>query len=60
MKKKFGDETRSIGVDPITGEYYLTIPEWIMNEASWYEDTQIKFTIEADEVILREYDEEWK
>lgn len=56
MKKKFGEEIKSVEIDPITGEYHLVIPEWIINEVSWYEETQIKFTIEGNEVILREYD----
>ena len=47
-------EKCSIQVDPITGQYYLTIPESIINELSWYEDTEISFKIEGDEVVLSE------
>jgi len=56
MKKKFGDIFESIGVDPISGEYYIKIPEQVMNEMEWYEDTQICFKIEGNEVILSERD----
>jgi hypothetical protein len=52
IKTKTGFE--SIEVDPISGEYYITIPEQIMNELSWYEDTEISFKIEGDEVVLTE------
>lgn len=52
MKKN--KEIKSLQIDPITGEYYITIPEWIINEFSWYEDTEIKFNIEGNEVILAE------
>ncbi len=55
MKKNQGDEVRTIQVDPITGDYYVIIPEWIANELSWYEDTDIKFTVDGDEVILSEH-----
>ena len=56
MQKNSGGSIRSIQVDPITGEYYLIIPEWIANELSWYEDTEIKFNMEGNEVLLSEYD----
>jgi len=54
MKKNFGDNFRSLEVDPITGEYYVIIPEWIINELSWYEDTEIEFSLEGDELVLKE------
>jgi hypothetical protein len=54
MKKNSGDIFESLQVDPISGEYYLVVPEEIVNELSWYEDTEIQFSIEGDEVILSE------
>jgi bifunctional DNA-binding transcriptional regulator/antitoxin component of YhaV-PrlF toxin-antitoxin module len=54
MRKNSGEEKRAIQVDPISGEYYIVIPEWVANELSWYEDTEIKITVEGDEVILSE------
>ena len=54
MKKNSGEEIRVIEVDPISGEYYITIPQWITNDLSWYEDTEIKFTLDGNEIILSE------
>jgi hypothetical protein len=54
MKKKSADIFESIEVDPISGDYYIKIPEQIMNELEWYEDTQIRFSVEGNEVILSE------
>lgn len=54
MKKNSGNIFESLQVDPISGEYYLVVPEEIVNELSWYEDTEIRFSIEGDEVILSE------
>jgi hypothetical protein len=54
MKKNSGNIFESIEVDPITGNYYIKIPEQIMNELSWYEDTQISFNLEGNEVVLSE------
>jgi hypothetical protein len=55
MQKNSGKNIRPIQVDPITGEYYVIIPEWIANDLSWYEDTEIKFNVEGNEVLLSEY-----
>ena len=54
MKKNSGKIFESVQVDPISGEYYVIIPEVVANELSWYEDTEISFKIEGDEVILTE------
>ena len=56
MKKNSGDIFESIEIDPISGQYFINIPEQVMNELEWYEDTKIKFSIEAGEVILTEVD----
>lgn len=58
MKKNRGGETQPLQVDPITGEYYVIVPEWITNELSWYEDTEICFSVEGDELILSEKNNE--
>ena len=54
MKKNSGEIFESVQVDPITGDYYLIIPEIVANELSWYEDTEISFKIEGNDVILTE------
>lgn len=55
MKKNFGEKSQPLQVDPISGEYYLVIPEDVVNELSWYEDTEIVFNLEGNEVILSEH-----
>ena len=59
MKKNPGEIFESVQVDPITGDYYVIIPESIANELSWYEDTQISFKVEGNDVILTEQ-EDWQ
>ena len=54
MKKNPGEIFESVQVDPISGDYYLIIPESIANELSWYEDTEISFKVEGNDVILTE------
>jgi antitoxin component of MazEF toxin-antitoxin module len=54
MKKNSGENIQRIQVDAITGDYYIIIPEWMINELSWYEDTEIKIAVDGDELILSE------
>jgi hypothetical protein len=56
MKKNSENIFAPIEIDPITGEYFIKLSEQIMNELEWYEDTQIKFSIEGSEVVLTEVD----
>ena len=52
--KRNEETTQRIEIDPISGEYYVVIPEWVANELSWYEDTEIQFVLDGNEVVLSE------
>lgn len=54
MKKNRGEIFESIQIDPISGGYYLIIPESFINELSWYEDTEISLKLEGNEIVLSE------
>jgi hypothetical protein len=54
MKKNSGKNFEALQVDPITGDYYVVIPEWIVNELSWYEDSEIIFSLEGTDLVLTE------
>lgn len=54
MQKNSDEIFESIQVDPITGKYFIFLPEQIVNELEWYEDANIQITIEGDELILSE------
>ena len=58
MKKNSGKNFESLQVDPSTGEYYVVIPEWIVNELSWYEDSEINFSLEGTDLVLTEKEED--
>ena len=58
MKKNSGKNFQILQVDPITGEHYITIPEWIVNELSWYEDSEINFSLEGTDLVLTEKEED--
>ena len=57
MKKNPDEILTSIETDMVTGEYYTIIPEWIMNDMSWYEGTELRFNIDTEEVIITEKDD---
>jgi len=56
MKKNFAENFQPLQVDPISGDYYLIIPEQFVNELAWYEDTEIsiKLDLEGSDLILSE------
>ena len=57
MRKNPDELKTTIEIDPVTGEYYTIIPEWIINDQGWYEGTNLQFNIDADDIILSEADE---
>ena len=54
MKKNPGEIFEYLQIDPISGQYFITVPEQIVNELEWYEDTKIKFLVDGSDLILSE------
>ena len=52
MKKNSGKIFESIQIDSVTNHYYVEIPEWVINDFGWYEDTVIQLTLDGDEIII--------
>ena len=52
--KKYQDSTSPIAVDPITNEYKITVPEWIVNEFDWYEDTKLVWVVNNEGIHIQE------
>jgi len=59
MKHDSKSQIQPITTDPITGEYKLTIPEWMINEYGWYEGMNLEWFIDIDGIHILE-EEEWK
>ena len=57
MEKNSGGQITSIEISNISGEYCAIIPEWIINEMGWYEDTKLNWKIDDSNVIITEEDE---
>ena len=56
MRKNSAEEKRPIEVDTVAGEYYIRIPEWVINDQDWFEDTELTFKTDGDELIITEYE----
>ena len=54
MQKNIPNQKRPIEIGTATGEYLLRIPEWVINDQGWYEDTEVTFKTDGDELIITE------
>ena len=60
MQKNSEKIFSTIEVDPVTGDYHVTIPEVIINEMQWYEETKLRWLVDGDEIVLTEEKESWQ
>ena len=54
MQKNPEENFTTVEVDTVTGEYYINLPEWILNDFGWYEGTQINMEVEGDCIVISE------
>ena len=54
MKKNPGENFTTVEIDPVTGEYVLQIPEWVVSEFGWYEGTEINMEVDVDAIVITE------
>ena len=54
MQKNPEENFTTVEIDSITGEYYVTIPEWVMNEFGWYEGTKVNMEVDGDSILVTE------
>ena len=57
MQKNSGKFLTTIEVDTVTGDYYTVIPEQLLNEFGWYEETILQWVIDSDEIIISEHED---
>ena len=57
MQKNPAENFTTIEIDPVTGNYFTIIPEWMVNEKGWYEGTEINLKMEDDEIFITERDD---
>ena len=54
MQKNPAENFTTVEVDPVTGEYYIIMPEWIVNEYGWYEGTEVNMEVDGDAIVITE------
>ena len=54
MQKNFQENFGSVEVDDYTHEYYVKIPEWIINEMNWYDGTEINIKLDDGNIVITE------
>jgi bifunctional DNA-binding transcriptional regulator/antitoxin component of YhaV-PrlF toxin-antitoxin module len=54
MQKNPDKNFTTVEVDPVTGEYYVVVPEWIMSEYGWYEGTEVNMEVDGDSILISE------
>ena len=56
MQKNRAENFTTIEIDPVSGEYFLKIPEWICDEKGWYEGTEVNIEVENDCIVITSID----
>ena len=52
--KKYEDSIVPITIDPITNQYQIVVPEWVINEFDWYEDTELVWHVDTAGIHIQE------
>lgn len=56
MKKNSQENFTTVEIDPVTGEHYITIPEWICDENEWYEGTEVNIEVDGNSLVITDID----
>ena len=59
MQKNPGENFTTVEIDPVTGEYVLQVPEWVVSEFGWYEGTEINMEVDGDAIVITEL-KDWR
>ena len=52
--KKDEDSKVPITIDPITNNSQITVPEWVINEFDWYEDTELVWHVDNSGIHIQQ------
>ena len=56
MQKNPQENLTVVEIDPVSGEHYIVIPEWVCDENGWYEGVEVNIEVENDCIIIRGVD----
>ena len=52
MQKNPRENFTTIEIDPVSGEHYIIIPEWICDEKGWYEGVEVNIEVENGYIVI--------
>ena len=52
--KKYEDSKVSLNTDPVTNEFKIIVPEWVVNEFDWYEDTELVWHVDDGGITIQQ------
>ena len=55
MQKNPQENLTIVEIDPVSGEHYVVIPEWICDENGWYEGVEVNIEVDGDSIICLLY-----
>jgi|TARA_B100000035_G_scaffold277661_1_gene256084 hypothetical protein len=56
MQKNSAENFTTVEIDPVSGEHYVVIPEWICDEKGWFEGTEVNIEVDALGIIITDVD----
>ena len=60
MRKNSGPIKVSLGVDEITGDYMIDLPEFLINDMGWYEGTVLELRVDGNDLVIEKAEEDWQ
>ena len=60
MQKNPQENFTTIEIDQVSGEHYLIIPEWILDEQKWYEGTEVNIEVENNCIVITDIEDSWQ
>ena len=57
MQKNRAENFTTIEIDQVTGEHYVIIPEWILDEQGWYEGTEVNIEVENNCIVITDIED---
>ncbi len=52
MKKNSGPIYLTVEVDPVTHEYMILLPEYLVNDMGWYDGTCLSASLDGNDLVL--------
>jgi hypothetical protein len=52
MKKNSGPINLTVEIDPVTHEYMILLPEYLVNDMGWYDGTCLSASLDGNDLVI--------